>query len=101
MSSFSRPLPATRRANLYDSVFAPYQPGAVDPGHAVPGFDAACFCTSSRPATRTANYTESRDLIRQLQQLNAQWDSEVLKARIAITHNYDPLVTPLTDMTRL
>ena len=50
---------------------------------------------------QTANYTESRDLIRQLQQLNAQWDSEVLKARIAITHNYDPLVTPLTDMTRL
>ncbi|WLH80443.1 ATP-binding protein [Pseudomonas sp. FP2335] len=50
---------------------------------------------------QTASYTESRDLIRQLQQLNAQWDSEVLKARIAITHNYDPLVTPLTDMTRL
>ena len=50
---------------------------------------------------QTASYTQSRDLIRQLQQLNAQWDSEVLKARIAITHNYDPLVTPLTEMTRL
>jgi hypothetical protein len=25
-----------------------------------------------------------------MQQLNAQWDSEVLKARIALTHNYDP-----------
>lgn len=50
---------------------------------------------------QTATYTQSRDLIRQLQQLNAQWDSEVLKARIAITHNYDPLVTPLTEMTRI
>ncbi|MCK6186485.1 DAHL domain-containing protein [Pseudomonas sp. EYE_354] len=50
---------------------------------------------------QTASYTQSRDLIRQLQQLNAQWDSEVLKARIAITHNYDPLVTPLAEMTRL
>ena len=50
---------------------------------------------------QAASYTQSRDLIRQLQQLNAQWDSEVLKARIAITHNYDPLVTPLTEMTQL
>lgn len=52
-------------------------------------------------ADQTARYTESRDLIRQMQQLNAQWDSEVLKARIALTHNYDPLVTPLTQMTQL
>ncbi len=50
---------------------------------------------------QSSSYTHSRDLIRQLQQLNAQWDSEVLKARIAITHNYDPLVAPLTEMTRL
>ena len=50
---------------------------------------------------QTATYTQSRDLIRQLQQLNAQWDSEVLKARIAITHNYDPLVAPLQEMTRI
>ena len=57
------------------------------------------YLKSSRD--QTASYTHSRDLIRQLQQLNAQWDSEVLKARIAITHNYDPLVTPLTEMTRL
>ncbi|MFL1388134.1 DAHL domain-containing protein [Pseudomonas tritici] len=57
------------------------------------------YLKSSRD--QTATYTHSRDLIRQLQQLNAQWDSEVLKARIAITHNYDPLVTPLREMTRL
>ncbi len=52
-------------------------------------------------ADQTSRYTQSRDLIRQMQQLNAQWDSEVLKARIALTHNYDPLVTPLTQITRL
>ncbi|AMS20450.1 histidine kinase [Pseudomonas synxantha] len=57
------------------------------------------YLKSSRD--QTASYTQSRDLIRQLQQLNAQWDSEVLKARIAITHNYDPLVTPLAEMTRI
>ncbi|KMT57563.1 DAHL domain-containing protein [Pseudomonas fildesensis] len=50
---------------------------------------------------QTAHYTQSRDLIRQMQQLNAQWDSEVLKARIALTQNYDPLVAPLTEITRL
>ncbi|RUQ45848.1 histidine kinase, partial [Corynebacterium pseudodiphtheriticum] len=50
---------------------------------------------------QTATYTQSRDLIRQLQQLNAQWDSEVLKARISITRNYDPLVSPLLEMTRI
>jgi signal transduction histidine kinase len=50
---------------------------------------------------QTSTYTESRDLIREIKQLNSQWDSEVLKARIALTHNYDPLVAPLTEMNRL
>lgn len=49
----------------------------------------------------TATYTESRDLIRQLKQQNAQWENEILKARVAISHNYDPLVSPLSEMTRL
>ena len=57
------------------------------------------YLKSSRD--QIASYTQSRDLIRHLKQLNAQWDSEVLKARIAITHNYDPLVTPLAEMTQL
>src|SRR5471032_2259496 len=50
---------------------------------------------------QTSTYTESRDLIGRMKQLNAQWDTEILKARIAITHNYDPLVLPLIEMTRL
>ncbi|MFK3607221.1 ATP-binding protein [Pseudomonas fluorescens] len=50
---------------------------------------------------QSTSYTESRDLIRQIKQLNSQWDVEVLKARIALTHNYDPLVAPLKDMSEL
>lgn len=50
---------------------------------------------------QSTTYTESRDLIRQIKQLNSQWDVEVLKARIALTHNYDPLVAPLKEMNAL
>jgi two-component system, NtrC family, sensor kinase len=48
-----------------------------------------------------ANYSDARDLIGRMKQLNAQWETEILKARIAISHDYDPLVAPLTEMTRL
>ncbi|UVM51667.1 GHKL domain-containing protein [Pseudomonas sp. B21-015] len=48
---------------------------------------------------QASTYTESRDLIRHMKQLNAQWETEILKSRIAITHNYDPLVSPLTELT--
>ncbi|MFJ4194314.1 DAHL domain-containing protein [Pseudomonas sp. NPDC089534] len=50
---------------------------------------------------KTATYTESRDLIRQIKQQDAQWETEVLKARVAISHDYDPLVTPMNEMNRL
>ncbi|MBV4456874.1 GHKL domain-containing protein [Pseudomonas sp. COR58] len=50
---------------------------------------------------KTAAYTESRDLIRQIKQQDAQWETEVLKARVAIAHNYDPLVAPMNEMNRL
>lgn len=49
----------------------------------------------------TWNYVESRDLIRQIKQLDAQWETDILKARIAISQNYDPLVDPLTKMNAL
>ncbi|MDB6145257.1 MAG: histidine kinase [Pseudomonas sp.] len=49
----------------------------------------------------TWNYTESRDLIRQIKQLDARWETEVLKARIAVSQNYDALVKPLTRMNAL
>ncbi|MFW0757959.1 DAHL domain-containing protein [Pseudomonas sp. H11T01] len=50
---------------------------------------------------QNAAFIESRDLIAQIKQLNAQWETEVLKARVAINHNYDSLVSPLTEMTSL
>lgn len=52
-------------------------------------------------SNQTTTYAESRDLIGRIKQLNAQWETEILKARIAISHNYDPLVTPPTQMSEL
>ncbi|MGR4973862.1 DAHL domain-containing protein [Pseudomonas sp. LARHCG127] len=52
-------------------------------------------------AQQAASYIESRDLIRLLKQQDAIWDNEILKSRIALTHNYDPLVSPLHEMARL
>lgn len=52
-------------------------------------------------ADYTSNYTESRDLIRQIKQLDAQWENEVLKARISVNQDYDLLVTPLDTITQL
>lgn len=54
--------------------------------------------SSFNPAS---NYPDARDLIGRMKHLNAQWETEILKARIAISHDYDPLVAPLTEMTRL
>ncbi|KTC44270.1 histidine kinase, partial [Pseudomonas sp. ABAC61] len=49
----------------------------------------------------SSSYALSRDLIGHIKQLNAQWETEVLKARIAITHNYDPLVSPVQQINML
>ncbi len=50
---------------------------------------------------KSESYTQSKDLVRQIKQLNAQWESEILKSRIALTHDYDRLVFPLTEIQRL
>lgn len=50
---------------------------------------------------QTQTYNESRDLIRQLKQQDAVWENEMLKARVAISHDYDPLVSPLKVMKQL
>ncbi|KIH81694.1 DAHL domain-containing protein [Pseudomonas batumici] len=47
------------------------------------------------------DYAQSRDLIGRVKQLDAQWDTEILKARIAVARNYDPLVKPPQDMHKL
>ncbi|KAF0866842.1 DAHL domain-containing protein [Pseudomonas sp. LD120] len=51
--------------------------------------------------SQPSNYAQSRDLINHIKQLNAQWETEVLKARIAISHNYDPLVMPVQEINQL
>ena len=50
---------------------------------------------------QSPNFALSRDLIGQIKQLNAQWETEVLKARIAITHDYDPLVQPVQQINQV
>ncbi|HEX8591082.1 DAHL domain-containing protein [Pseudomonas sp.] len=56
----------------------------------------------ARSQTDTSeSYTQSRDLVRQIKQLNAQWETEILKSRIALTHDYDRLVFPLAEIQRL
>ncbi|QXI54621.1 DAHL domain-containing protein [Pseudomonas alvandae] len=52
-------------------------------------------------AQQAASHIESRDLIRLLKQQDAIWDNEVLKSRVALSRNYDPLVSPLNEMARL
>ncbi|UVL82935.1 histidine kinase [Pseudomonas sp. B21-028] len=59
------------------------------------------FMYINSSAQQAASYIESRDLVRLLKQQDAIWDNEVLKSRIALSHNYDPLVSPLHEMTRL
>ncbi|MDR6916264.1 signal transduction histidine kinase [Pseudomonas sp. 3296] len=52
-------------------------------------------------SNQTTSYAESRDLIGRIKQLNAQWETEILKARIAAQYNYDSLVTLQTEITQL
>jgi hypothetical protein len=42
-------------------------------------------------------YVESRDLIRHIKQLDSQWETEILKARIAISHNYTGFAADRND----
>ncbi|NWA01478.1 DAHL domain-containing protein [Pseudomonas gingeri] len=46
----------------------------------------------------TQDYASARDLIAHAKQLDARWDTEILKARIAVARNYDPLIKPLVGM---
>ncbi len=49
----------------------------------------------------TQDYSRARDLVAQVKQLDARWDTEVLKARVALTRNYDSLIKPRNDMQAL
>jgi two-component system NtrC family sensor kinase len=45
-----------------------------------------------------SSYYENIALLRQLQQLDARWELDVLKSRMGIQPNYDSLVDPLTSL---
>ncbi|NWC11738.1 GHKL domain-containing protein [Pseudomonas agarici] len=49
----------------------------------------------------TQDYSGARDLVAQIKQLDARWDTEILKARVALTRNYDALIKPRSDMQEL
>jgi signal transduction histidine kinase/CheY-like chemotaxis protein len=47
------------------------------------------------------DYFENVALLRQLKQLDARWELDVLKSKMGINRNYDALVDPLSDLNRL
>ena len=52
-------------------------------------------------AHNTSNYFENVALVRQLKQLDAVWELDVMKSRMGIDPNYDALVGPLGDLNAL
>jgi two-component system NtrC family sensor kinase len=49
----------------------------------------------------SSGYFENVALLRQLKQLDAQWELDVLKAKLGTDSNYDSLVHPLADLNEL
>jgi signal transduction histidine kinase len=48
-----------------------------------------------------SNYFEKVALLRQIKQLDAQWELDVLKSKIGLNLSYDPLVNPLSNLHKL
>lgn len=48
-----------------------------------------------------ADYFENVAVLRQLKQLDARWELDVLKSKMRIDTSYDSLVDPLADLTQL
>jgi len=61
----------------------------------------ALFLLDSAIDYDAGRYFESVALLRQVKQLDAQWEVDVLKARIGMNHNYDALVDPLPELGAL
>jgi len=49
----------------------------------------------------TSAYFENAVIVRQLKQLDARWELDVMKSKMGINPNYDALVDPLSDLTQL
>ncbi|MFZ6756202.1 DAHL domain-containing protein [Undibacterium sp. Ji50W] len=48
-----------------------------------------------------ALYFENIALLRQIKQLDAHWELDVMKSKVGINKTYDPLVDPLSDLDKL
>lgn len=48
-----------------------------------------------------SNYFRDVALLRQIKQLDSQWELNVLKSKIGLNQDYDPLVDPLTELNSL
>ena len=48
-----------------------------------------------------SSYFENAVLVRQLKQLDAHWELDVMKSKMGINANYDALVDPLSDLEQL
>jgi signal transduction histidine kinase len=49
----------------------------------------------------TSSYFENVVILRQLKQLDARWELDVMKSKMGIHANYDTLVDPLIDLNKL
>jgi len=49
----------------------------------------------------TSTYFENAVIVRQLKQLDARWELDVMKSKMGINPNYDALVDPLHDLNQL
>jgi len=58
------------------------------------------FLLMKSNARETSTYFDSRDLIRQLKQLDARLDAKIIKTRISDEYNYNLLAIPTADASR-
>ncbi|MDP3739435.1 MAG: hypothetical protein Q8R02_18750, partial [Hyphomonadaceae bacterium] len=49
----------------------------------------------------TSSYFENVAIVRQIKQLDARWELDVMKSKTGINANYDSLVNPLSDLNQL
>ncbi|CAD5199984.1 DAHL domain-containing protein [Pseudomonas sp. FEN] len=58
------------------------------------------FLLIKSDSRETSSYFDSRDLVRQLKQLDSRLDAKILKTRISDEYNYNLLTGPIADSSR-
>jgi signal transduction histidine kinase len=62
---------------------------------------ALAFLSLRSQAYDASSYFEDVALLRQMRQLDAQWELDAMKARVGISQSYDALVDPLDSLAHL